>query len=621
MKMAGYLLRFRKRLLLPAMVLTLLASLIPALPALAAPTITVSPSSGAAGTLVTITGVNFDSFKGDSISIAFDQDEIPGSPIIIPDTGVFAITFTIPGHMAPGVYSIDARIQIGTDISNFSTTFRVLDDVIELNLSDGTVGTELIVNGNGFLSGRTVTVYYHNVTREKIGTVDTSATGSFTYKFTVPASFAGVHKIAAENAEGNYAETTFEVLPSVALNLSSGSPGSLLTVSGKGFAARSQTTIYFGTYTVASVKSDEFGNFSTMFNVPEVKTGTYDVKAQDALGNLEKTRFSTTAGAFLNPSSGHVGSRLTVRGIGFNVGETVTVDFDDLRTGTVTADNNGAFSVTFTVPVTAGGVHVITVSDGTISRKLAFQMESEAPPVPGLLLPSTGSMTTAAAYLDWEDVDDASLPVTYNLQLASDENFSGIELEKIGLTASEYTLTEEEWLAAGSTPSAYFWRVSAADSAGNESEWSVLSSFFVSAPPVPELFWPDPDIGFDKTVYLNWQDVSSLSPPVYYTVQIASDIHFKDIIIEEAGLDDSEYFIPNIDDIELFIKSKTYHWRVKAVDSVNNESEWTAPASFLVASTFVWPPLATYLLIGLAVIIIVYLAFRLGKRTATQPPD
>jgi len=622
MKSMGCFSKFRKCLLLLVLVLPLLAMLTIASPVLAAPTITISPASGAAGTVITITGLNFDSFKGDSTTITFNEVEIPGSPIIIPDTGTFAVNYTIPDDIGPGIYAVKATIIIGTDVvSSVSAFYRVSEPQLELDLPDGKVGTQLTVSGTGFYSGRTVTIYYYNVIREKTGTVTTSPTGTFTFQFNIPASTAGVHRVAAENTEGNTAETGFEVMPSIALNLSSGSPGSLLTVSGNGFAARSQVSIQFGIYSVASAKTDEFGNFSVSFNVPEVNSATYDVKAQDAMGNLDKTEFTTTAGVFLNQTSGPVGLLVTVRGTGFIVGGSVTVDYDNRRIVSTTTDNNGAFAVAFKIPASYGGDHVVTVSDGTTSRKLAYRVESEAPPTPELLLPSAGSKTTAATYLDWQDVTDESLPVTYSLQLASDENFSVVTMEKTGLTGSEYTLAQEEWLTAGSAPVAYFWRVRVTDAASNESEWSVPLSFYVSAPPVPELFQAEPDSTFQKTVFLNWQDVTSLSPPVNYTVQIASDLNFITTILEKQALEDSEYFISNVDELNLFIKDRTYYWRVKVIDGVNNESEWTAPASFSIASTFTWPSWATYLLIGIGVIIIVYLAFRFGKRTALQPPD
>ena len=127
----------------------------------------------------------------------------------------------------------------------------------------------------------------------------------------------------------------------------------------------------------------------------------------------------------------------------------------------------------------ANGEHLITISDGVITKELVFTMESTPPPPPAPLLPTDMSETKSEAYFDWEDVTDLSPPITYNLQVASDENFASIVLEKQGLAKSEYALTEEEKLAAVKEEAPYYWRVKAVDNASNESKWSSPSSFHV----------------------------------------------------------------------------------------------------------------------------------------------
>ena len=105
-------------------------------------------------------------------------------------------------------------------------------------------------------------------------------------------------------------------------------------------------------------------------------------------------------------------------------------------------------------------------------------MESEAPPVPTLLLPEADDKAKSEAYFDWEDVEDIS-GVTYILQIASDAVFTTIVREKHGLTSSEYTITEEEKLESVSKDEPYYWRVRAVDSASNKSQWSDAQSFYI----------------------------------------------------------------------------------------------------------------------------------------------
>jgi len=621
MKMVDYLARYNKMLLTLAIALPLLAVLVPSTPAQAAPVITLTPTSGAIGTMVTVNGTVFDSYKGDNIYIFFDDTEIPGSPLTVPETGSFIAEFNIPDDAIPGRHWIEARSET-TSTSMLTMSFFIVEEAeIDLDVLDGSVGTNVVISGNGFYSGRTVTLYYYNIIKDKIGTVIASSTGQFSYRFVIPNSTGGVHKITATNAEGNSAEIQFEVLPSIALNLSSAGPGELLTIRGTGFGHRSNVNINFGTRTVASARSDDYGNFEVQFNVPEVNPNPYDVKAQDEEGNVDKVKFTVTAGANLSQSSGSIGSKLTVRGSGFKTGGTVTIDYDNLRVATVTADNNGAFSATFNVPAGGSGAHVITVSDGPTTKQFAFTVESEAPPVPGLLLPADSSETRSKAYLDWQDVTDPSLPVTYSLQVAADQNFSSLVLEKTGLTDSEYTLSEEEWLEAVKKYAPYYWRVKTTDSANNASEWSVPWSFYVSAPPVPSLMLPTSGSKAEVPVFFYWQGVTSRSPPVTFSLQVATDLNFTSIVLDKKGLTDSAYTLTEDEELPDVRPEAPYYWRVKARDSANNESEWSAPWSFYTGSSFTLPGWVAYTLIVIIVIVVGYLAFRVGRRTAFRPPD
>ena len=120
---------------------------------------------------------------------------------------------------------------------------------------------------------------------------------------------------------------------------------------------------------------------------------------------------------------------------------------------------------------------VISASDGTNTLKSTFIMESKAPAVPPPLLPEMGVKAEALTHFDWEDVTDDSPPVTYALQIATDEEFTKLVLEKTDLSESEYTLTEGEQLESTKEEAPYYWRVKAvsgleAEGDLEESEWS-----------------------------------------------------------------------------------------------------------------------------------------------------
>jgi len=95
-----------------------------------------------------------------------------------------------------------------------------------------------------------------------------------------------------------------------------------------------------------------------------------------------------------------------------------------------------------------------------------------------------GVKVESPASFDWEDVTDESSPVTYALQIATDEDFTAdsIVLEKTELAKSEYILTEKEELELAGQETPYYWRVRAIDAALNEGEWTGAGEFYVAAP-------------------------------------------------------------------------------------------------------------------------------------------
>ena len=82
-------------LIIPLALVTMqLFGFFPCPPVIAAPVLSIVPSSGTVGTPVTVTGTVFDSYDGDTIHILFDDTEI--STVVIPSNGSFIITAAVP---------------------------------------------------------------------------------------------------------------------------------------------------------------------------------------------------------------------------------------------------------------------------------------------------------------------------------------------------------------------------------------------------------------------------------------------------------------------------------------------------------------------------------------------
>lgn len=471
--------RFSKifSLLVVATILSLLMMLIPAIPALAQPEITLSPSSGSVGTKVTIAGANFESFKNTELRIFFGNIEIDNSPVIVPDSGAFTTYFNVPAEANPGIAYVKVSTVLGGTVRQ---SFIVQEPEIELYPGDGVVGTAITINGKGFYAGGTVTVYYKDGAIANLGNETANSVGEFTYTFSVPDSAAGTHKIVVEDVLDNSDEASFKVIPSFTISSSSGAIGDKVTVRGSGFGDESDITVRLNNVAVATDSTNRYGSFEVTFAVPVMESGSYDVKIDDDDGNQGRAEFDVAAGASLSQTTGNVGMPLAVSGVGFKVGGTVTITYDALEVATAIAGNNGTFSIVFNVPASIGGNHTVTITDGTSTIKHPFTVESIAPPIPLLLLPEDASEAEAEVYFDWEDVDDPS-GVTYTLQVATDTDFNTIVLEKEGLAYSDYFITEGEELQPTEKGAPYYWRLKAIDGASNESKWSTPSSLYVGS--------------------------------------------------------------------------------------------------------------------------------------------
>ena len=357
-------------------------------------------------------------------------------------------------------------------------SFIIQEPEIELDPEEGVVGTMLTVTGVGFYADDEITVYYEG-SRVDDGTEEVSPRGEFTCSFAVPDSAAGEHKVRAKDALDNSAKAYFRVIPSIAISPSSGAIGDSVTVSGAGFGDESNVTVYFDGAEVVRERSDKYGSVEVSFVVPVMEPGSYEVEVEED-GNVRRAEFTIVAGVTLDLSAGDVGTAVTVSGIGFIAEHAITINYGDVEVATALTDANGSFSAVFYAPASIGGNHTIAVSDGTNIVKRIFAMESEAPPMPVLLVPEKDSEAEAETYFDWEDVEDPS-GVTYTLNIATDADFTSLLLKEEGLTSSEYTLAGEEKLEPTKKDAPYYWRVKAIDGAFNESEWTDPVPFYVSA--------------------------------------------------------------------------------------------------------------------------------------------
>lgn len=503
------------RMLALVVVLSFVAMLIPASPALAAEEIELSPENGEPGEKIEITGTNLSVGKigvdiyfssdeadagdeiGDEVEIykrvksrTINEDGEIDTYFYVPDEIFFDGDTDDPEDVVPGYYYLYLTYEDDEDIEVVAE-FTVRG--IELDPVEGTVGTEVEILGIGF--ERREDIDYIQFDDEEVdiesGDDDTDGDGEFVSSILIPEGTAGEHTITVRDDRRNEASATFTVETEMAISPTSGEKGSQVTVIGTGFGDEEDVTITFNGTRVATDETDSYGSFTARFDVPDVDAGTYDVEVEDEDDNKAESTFTVVVSTVVNispvtteASPAHAGTNIAVSGSGFKANAPITIidTTSGLLLTTVTSNADGAFQVTLAAEGSAGQ-HIITASDGTDTLQVSFVMESQAPSAPVLSSPEDAGTAEAQALFNWGTVSDDSLPVTYTLQVATRDDFTPafIVVEKMGLTASEYTLTQGQALESTKKEASYYWRVQATDGAANVGQWSAAGSFYVGS--------------------------------------------------------------------------------------------------------------------------------------------
>jgi len=445
------------------------------------PSISLSVDQGPVGSNLTVAGRGFNSNES-GIQIVYD-----GSPL---ETGITANNkgswqsiFKVPAS-SRGQHTIDAMGT--TPASEVEDKVFTVAPKIDIKPSSGWVGTVVGMFGSGFANGETnIKVTYDG------GTIKTGiaadAKGSWQSSFSIPASAKGGHEVRAYGAitpEIDVTAASFSVSPGIRLEPVSGylggaiNVGDSLWVSGVGFEVN-ETSIkvtFDGTLVVSNIVADAKGSWSDRLEVPPCTKGEHTI---DASGEITKASDIVDATIIispemeLSPTSGAIGTDITVHGTGFSANQIITISYDGAKVATGTAtDTKGDFTASFKIPKSKAGDHTVTVTDAKASVFSAnLSVESTPPPIPHPISPEAGtefsSIGKTTVTFDWSDVEDPS-GVYYVLEISPSADFAGTVIRKEGLTASEYTLTKDESLAKGN----YYWRVRAEDGAENQSDWT-----------------------------------------------------------------------------------------------------------------------------------------------------
>jgi hypothetical protein len=156
------------------------------------PALMLEPASGAVGTKVQVSGSGFGRYE-ENIKLTYGGMSLVAPEIKSDADGTFTTSFIVPASVA-GKHSLDASGPTTTS-GQLAASFSVTPS-ITLGSQSGTVGSIVNITGNGFdalESGITVTFDGKSV----LSGITAGNSGSWTGKFTVPASANGNHSVEA----------------------------------------------------------------------------------------------------------------------------------------------------------------------------------------------------------------------------------------------------------------------------------------------------------------------------------------------------------------------------------------------------------------------------------------
>jgi hypothetical protein len=481
-----------------ALVACLIALAAPSVPAQAqcsGPFIELVPGSGVPGTRLIVQGKQFDA--GKFIDIYYDGS-LMSEGEKTSASGDFAVSFIIP-ESCKGDHPI--VVEAGTSVGTVEreTAFYATPGLM-VSPEKGPEGTTVTVTGHGFFKNEDSIdlLYYTDGGYVRAGRdIKADASGYWETTFQIPASSRGEHKIDAQGAFSqtyDVKDATFKVTAGISIDKSSGGVGESVNMTGSRFAPYEKDiqVLFDGQPVVTGIKADGDGAWQETFDLPDMPAGNYTVTAagdQTPEQDVNALSFEVKPDILLSPTSGHVGTKVTVTGYGFAAAKDASIMYDGTEVTTAETDDQGGFEASFAVPTSEHGEHQVTIgySDDT-EASATFTLESVSPDTPKLISPSQGSRVgligrTATPTFQWSEVSDDS-GVTYNLQIAtspvvtSTGEFVQPMISASGVIGTNYTVTQV--LPHGT----YYWIVQAVDGAQNQGGWTAPRSLLVGVIPL-----------------------------------------------------------------------------------------------------------------------------------------
>ncbi|MDD4858583.1 MAG: hypothetical protein PHR56_00020 [Dehalococcoidales bacterium] len=578
------------------------------------PQIVLSATSGRVGDKFNITGSGFRPSSG--VTIYFDSLSLGSS--VTDATGAFASSTVSVPPAANGSHAITARDAVAVTPA---ASFNVLQN-FTANPASGVVDDRISVSGSGFARSSSMIFTLDAFVISGVA-ITTDANGSFTGNIDIPPCSSGSHQLQAKDAQGNSAAAAITVGQKVAITPTAVATGEQLTVSGSGFASNSNLTLSIDGKNLSSgVTVAANGSFTDSLSIPQFPGGRHELQVKDALGNTATAAFTVGQKMSIEPVSGVGGAMVSISGSGFAAGKAISIKCNGTNAitnpATIVADSTGSFSGSFQSPPGVIGNYTVKVDDGTNSASASFtaSFQAEISPVTSVASPGRVGMPLTVTGSGFR----AKAEITIKNSSAADSTI-------LAITSSD---SAGCFFAAFNAPSAKSGTHTIIATDGtNTKQLSFVMEANAPQTPVPVL--PELLAKSAQPVSFDWSKADDPSG-ITYTLQIAGDREFRNVMVEKKGLTTPGYTMLKKDKLRPVPKENPYFWRVKAIDGTGSESAWSETMAFYVGfvvsltddGVISFDGLATlplnllYAAVGVVLFLVALFSFMLGRRSARR---
>ncbi len=309
-------------------------------------------------------------------SVSIGGEDVPDVSATTDSKGAASFKVMVPRDVNTGTQTVSVKGGKTTA----STTIGINVLLLTISPAEAVPGQQVTISGSGFAGNKDVTSLTIGG-GEDIKPDDASSTSSGNVSVTIKLPLdvgSGTKEIELE-VEGRVGEGELTVpKPSIELDPATSVPGSVISVTGSGFAANERVEVSFRGAIEEIGRADGNGNVSVRLDIPSdagvgstnevmVKVRPSDTETYADLNINAKADHKTPGPAITVSAQAQVGDTITISGTNFASFSTLTTvaigGLDAKPSPAPETDKNGAFSFEARVPRLSAGSHTVTIRD------------------------------------------------------------------------------------------------------------------------------------------------------------------------------------------------------------------------------------------------------------------